>query len=190
MRRIGGWRIVVALLLGLGTVLPVLAADPSDDEEAARQGWHWAPWIQKKIDRSKPPPKPKKPAAKPPKEPEKKAAAPSKPAPVVDEGSVEREREEKAFLRRVAVCDQLMKIAQEAHDQQLERKAQQLNERAWALYSERIAQLPASGAYDPDVQVFERQFNAGTDGRPAGADLYQTSAGDRGSRAAVREVKP
>lgn len=189
MRGIGTWRFEVALLLGLGMGMPVLAAEPPDDDEQPRQGWKWAPWIQKKIDRSRPPPKPKKPAPKP-KEPPKQVEAPAKPAPVVDQASVDREREEKAFLRRVAVCDQLMKIAQDTHDEQLERKAMQLNERAWSIYSERIAQLPAGGSFDSDIEIVDRHLGSPADGQPTGAALYQAPGSDRSNRAALREVKP
>lgn len=188
MRRIGAWRFEIALLVGLGALLPALGAPPDDEDEAPPQtGWRFAPWIQKKIDRSKPKPKPKKPAAKPAVEQTKAPAAPVKPPPVVDDAGVQRAKEEKAFLRRVAVCDQLLKIAQETRDEELERKAMELNDRAWSLYNDRVAALPAGTTLDADIQVVERHISP--NGRSTGTSLYQPTSKDNGSRAS-REVKP
>jgi hypothetical protein len=134
----GGRRFEVALLLGLGLAVPVLAADPPDDQDAPPKGWHLAPWLQKDVDDQAPPPKPKKPVPKPEAD---KPAAP-KPTPPPNPHPQSAEREQKDFLRRLAVCDQLLKVGQESHDVELEQKAQQLNDRAWAIYRRRIAQVP------------------------------------------------
>jgi hypothetical protein len=157
-----GRRFEIALLLGLGMVVPALAADPPpDDPDAAPpKGWHVAPWLQKEIDDQNPtpPPKPKKPAPKPDAV---KPAAP-KPAPVVDKHPVSADLEQKDFLRRLAVCDQLLKIAQDTHDEELERKVQQLNERAWAIYRRRIAALPTpADKTETDEQAVQRYLRDG-----------------------------
>jgi hypothetical protein len=161
MRRMGGWRFEVALLLGLGLSVPVLAQDPAQDPDDPPKGWHLAPWLQKQFEdeNPNPKPKPKKPAAAKP-DPAKPAA--SKATPPDDPRPLSRDREERDFLRRLAVCDQLLKIAQDTRDEQLERKAQQLNDRAWAIYRQRVAQLPApSERPESDAEALQRYYREG-----------------------------
>jgi hypothetical protein len=164
MRRLAGWRLEIALLLGLGLAVPALAADPPDDPDAPPKGWHISPWLQKQLDDDNedpnPKPKPKKPAPK--AETAKPAAA--RPTPPPDPRPVSREREEKDFLRRLAVCDELLKIAHDTHDEALERKAQQLSDRAWAVYRQRIAAIPApSDKVETNEQAVQRMLRDGPD---------------------------
>jgi len=160
MRRMAGWRFEVAVLLGLGLAIPALADDPPEDPDAPPKGWHLAPWLQKQVDdeNPEPKPKPKKPAAKPDAA---KPAAP-KPKPAADPRPLSREREQQDFLRRLAVCDQLARIAQDTHDELLEHKAQQLNDRAWAIYRARVAQIPAvTDKTETDAQALQRMLRDG-----------------------------
>jgi hypothetical protein len=159
MRRTAGWRFEIALLLGLGLAIPALAADPPDDPDAPPKGWHLAPWLQKQFDDENPDPKPKrkKPAAK-----SDTAKPVPKAKPAVDPRPLSREREQQEFLRRLAVCDQLLRIAQDTHDDLLEHKAQQLNDRAWAIYRARVAQLPTvSEKAETDEQALQRMLRDG-----------------------------
>lgn len=168
MRGMGGRTFEIALVLGLGFAVPVLAADPPEDPDAPPTGWRVAPWLQKRIDEAHPPkPKPKKPPTKTDqaKTDQAKPVA-AKPMPRAETPQSERDREEKDFLRRLAVCDQLLKIAQETHDEQLERKAQQLNERAWAVYAQRVSQIPAVDAFESDEKTLDRHLTAIPPPRP------------------------
>lgn len=169
----------VTLLLGVGLAAPALAADPPDDGDA-RPGlnFHWASWMQ---DSNRPAPKKRTP---PPKS--REPAAP-KPAVVprtsaADRASAEREREVRDFLRRVAVCDKLHWVAQETHDEALDRQADQLERRAWAIYNQRTARLAGHGA-DPaaDERTLDRRLG-GTEAD--GNRLYTATGSDRGSQAA------
>jgi hypothetical protein len=63
-----------------------------------------------------------------------------------DEAAAIRAREEDALLRRMAVCDKLRQIAARTGDDELDRMAEQLLERANNVYLRRIADLPASHA--------------------------------------------
>ncbi|MBY0523478.1 MAG: hypothetical protein K2R98_08760 [Gemmataceae bacterium] len=194
MRRIAGWKFKVALLVGMSAAASAWA-DPVDEEREplppSATGWRVAPWLQRKYPPS-PPPKPaaKKPTQKPAKDkPDASATATPKPTSAVDQASVEREREEKAFLRRLAVCDSLSKVAQETRDDELERKAQQLHERAWALYQQRIAHLPCSGAqFSTDEDLMQKYLSAG--GRATGSTLQTAPGSGSGGRAALQEVRP
>ncbi len=51
-------------------------------------------------------------------------------------------REEANLLRRLAVCDQLRLIASKTNDDTLARHADELDQRARDIYTQRIAQLP------------------------------------------------
>jgi hypothetical protein len=51
-------------------------------------------------------------------------------------------REEASLLRRLAVCDQLRLIASKTNDDTLARHADELDQRARDLYTQRIARLP------------------------------------------------
>jgi hypothetical protein len=61
----------------------------------------------------------------------------------------ERSREQATLLRRLAVCDQLKMIAYHNKDDALLHRAEQLEDRVQAAYSQRIAHLPASKAAPP-----------------------------------------
>jgi hypothetical protein len=140
MRRLGVWGgLGAALLLGLGvTATAEEPADSTPRPPTPNNGWYGHLFFSNA--RSAPAPvredkKADRKAAKP-------AEAPVKVAPVVDEAAQQRNREEAAFLRRLAVCDKLKQIAYQTSDEKLQRQAEQLDERVWEVYSARIAHLP------------------------------------------------
>jgi hypothetical protein len=111
-----------------------------------------------------------KPAQKTPPKTEKDVkpdltTAPS--SPRRDEATGERAREQAALLRRLAVCDQLRLIATQKKDDNLMRQAEQLDERTWQIYTQRIAHLPASKAVSDD-RVPEPRAEAGASEPPGG----------------------
>jgi hypothetical protein len=55
-----------------------------------------------------------------------------------------RRLEDSALLRRLAVCDQLRLVASRTGDETLLHKADELDDRARAVYAMRIARLPVS----------------------------------------------
>jgi hypothetical protein len=133
------------------------SADRSEPKPAAQKS-SWFGWM---LGGSTP----AKPAEAPPREaPIKKTKpAPVKPTPVVDEAAAVRSREETAYLRRVAVCDRLKQVALQNNDQELVKMAEQLEERAWVVYSQRTAQLPASHAdFDLDERILEQHDRLST----------------------------
>jgi hypothetical protein len=63
------------------------------------------------------------------------------------------------YLRRLKICDKLRTIAQDNNDAELERMANQLDERAYAVFLQRTAATPASGAsFESDEKVLERHL--------------------------------
>jgi hypothetical protein len=65
---------------------------------------------------------------------------------LADEAIAERAREEAVLLRRLAVCEKLKQVAFQTNDRSLEREAEELDQKAWAAYSQRTAHLSASDA--------------------------------------------
>jgi hypothetical protein len=140
MRTLQVWGIGAALLLALGAaaVAGEKPAAGDDARTAARpDGGNWfGNWFGGA-------PKPAPPA----KNADKKkpdVAVKVSPAPVVDTAAAVRAREEAAYLRRLAVCDKLQEIAWETNDAELGQLAEQLVDRAWQVYNQRTANLPAS----------------------------------------------
>jgi hypothetical protein len=62
-----------------------------------------------------------------------------KEADVHEKEMAEVKREQAAYLRRLAVCDQMRDIALKNNDEKLNRQADELQAQAWAIYSKRIA---------------------------------------------------
>jgi hypothetical protein len=58
----------------------------------------------------------------------------------------EVKREQAAYLRRLAVCDQLRDIALKNNDDNLNRQADELQAQAWAIYSKHVASFSAGKA--------------------------------------------
>jgi hypothetical protein len=153
MRKLGAWGLGLALILG--TFAAVRGDDDDGDDPAPKPAKSSPP----KVRFGHPKPPEKKPVPKPE---EKKVEKP----PVqssMELAIAERRREEEALFRRLEVCDRLRKIADSTNDQELNRLADQLTERAQATYAQRVAHLPASNAaFGSDEQVLEKHL-----GQPA-----------------------
>jgi len=170
----------------LSAASAALAADPPDDDvypkpaakDNGSSGGLFQGWFQgKRHGRQKPPPKPDKDAKKEDK-------------PVVDESANSLDKEQKAFLRRLAVCDELRKIAQATNDEALFEKADKLNERIWALYKERTAPL-AGNQFESDEKVLEKHLGPGTASRSLTPDTAASQPlPDHSSRALAQEERP
>src|SRR5262249_44090942 len=67
-------------------------------------------------------------------------------------------REEANLLRRLAVCDQLRLIASKTNDDTLARHADELDQRARDIYTQRVARLPIHMVVSKsDVQKAKQQ---------------------------------
>jgi hypothetical protein len=128
MRRVGAG--TVAALLWLGLVVPVAPAQSTSikPEMVGEEGSWWS-----SLFTSKPKPDPKK--------AERATAANAN-------RSREQERLRNAYLRRQAVCDRLLDIAEQTNNTTLKEEAERLDELAWKLYQEQSTRL-ANGASDP-----------------------------------------
>jgi hypothetical protein len=76
----------------------------------------------------------------------------------VQEAANERAREQNHLLRRLDVCDQLRLIAIQKKDDHLLQQAEQLETRAWGMYSQRVAALPVGQASsEPEKLAIDKQ---------------------------------
>jgi hypothetical protein len=146
MKRLGIWGLEIALVLGCA----VAAAEASWEHPAAPPGVglstaiaRWWNSVEKPVPVVPPSAPAARPAAVPIAQPviDKKPA--TRPPSQVDTAAAAREQELQDLLRRQKVCLQLMQIALETNDVELLRKAEQLDERARAIYAERTAHLPS-----------------------------------------------
>ena len=70
------------------------------------------------------------------------------------ERSLEQERLRNAYLRRQAVCDRLLDVAEQTNNTALKEEAERLDDLAWKLYQEQSTRLLSSSTgVDPDRPV-------------------------------------
>ncbi len=127
MRRWSAWAVAafVALLLPLGVF--------GQDSTTGRMGW-----FTRLFQRNE-------------SEAEEKKTASDKP---YVSPARQRAVEKRKWLRRLEVCDRLRQIASETGDEELARKADRLDERAWEIFSQRTGTAglqPMSTSVDVDV---------------------------------------
>jgi hypothetical protein len=178
------WGVTAALALVLGAGLAA-AQQPGDDPgDAGKKPGFFDRLFGKKAD----PPREAAPA--PPKE--TPHAEESRPAAAAESAVEARAREKADLERRWAVCDKIQAIAQQTNDAALERRAEELNQRAWALYQQRTGAPPglAGGAGGPsaDERVLARHLGTPprSDQAPVPPNLTLRSLDDDSGRTAAR----
>lgn len=139
--RKGGW--VVGLAIGLGLAPQLRAGGKPDEAAPAEQKADGGSWLGSWFGAKEKPNAPKAPASGKAK---KDGGTGAGKEAAAEEHSAERAREQAALLRRLAVCDQLRAVAARKQDDALMRRADALDERAWDIYTRRVAHLPAGRA--------------------------------------------
>ncbi len=181
MRKFGGWGMVATLTMGL-TAAAAVAADPDagdGDAKPAASASSSTPspfgkWFspRKAQDRE-----PSSKADQPSTKPANVGAGLSRRASQVDQAAADQAREQAVLFRRLAVCNKLMEIAVQTNDDDLMRRAEELDERAWTAYGQRTGYLHGNGGNSAiDGETLSKNF--GPPGKTGG-----TGAG-------LREVNP
>lgn len=155
MRRVWMWGLGMTLLIGLGVSAGAVRAGDEDDDRPAPRKVHYGrgPGLMERIWMPSQKPQEKKTAEK------KENPAAEKPAPVVETPVMIRKREQDAWERRLQVCLRLMDLANQSGDDQLYRQAEELEQRAWAVYLQRTAHLPSGGVRaESDEQILDRHL--------------------------------
>jgi hypothetical protein len=152
---------MITLLIGLGVAVgQTRAADEDDDKPAAapKAKYGRGPGLVQRLFQSNEKPADKKPAANKPKATDEKQAE-KKPVSAPEGAVAVRAKEEAAWIRRLQVCDRLKNLANQNNDDELYRQAEELEQRAWAVYLQRTAHLPASNATsETDEQILDRHL--------------------------------
>lgn len=153
MRRLG------AICLCLGLSAPAFAA-PADAPPAEEPSIPWYRWLflgeRPKPAQPKPPvaSRDKPPAAKPP-------AAPSK-----ESATRTLAEEQRVYLERLQAISKIRQIANDQRDEELLKRADDLEAQAEEIYKQRTALLAGAGDRRDDRALLER----GRDDRPATAE--------------------
>jgi hypothetical protein len=80
----------------------------------------------------------------------------------MEEAAAQRKVEEEKYLRRLVVCDKLRDIAEAANDSALQRRADELQNRAFEIYKQRTAHYPAAQAvFESDRKTLEKHLGSG-----------------------------
>jgi len=158
----GSWGLQAGFLLVALSASAALAGDPVDEPAPQPQGADHGSFANT-LSRwfgTAPKPTPAKPKPVAQKKTVAKAEAPAPKPPPVDESAVQRERELAALLRRQQACLKLMQIAGDSHDEELQRKAEQLDERARAVYAQRTAHLSGArnSSFESDEKTLEKHL--------------------------------
>jgi hypothetical protein len=177
MRGLALWTLPVIVFLGGTVVAQAQGTDPASSQ-AAPKGTLWASWLPfgKKADNSKPAPR------------ESTTAQPHSGSGDGDSPVAIGARELAALNRRLAVCEKLKEIAWETKDEQLGRKAEQLDQRVWAVYWERTGHAsPDKGATSESDEQILRSFSQNLQPQPTTLTLPRL---DVGSGVATRRENP
>jgi hypothetical protein len=95
-----------------------------------------------------------------------------------------RQAKEKAdYLRRIAVCDKLLDIAMQSNDEELRRKADQLDQRAKAIYLSHTGQGTSVAGLPTDERILDRRLGQAA---PTSQGLLPAQRAS-GSQASLRE---
>jgi hypothetical protein len=150
MRRLG------ALCLCLGLTAPALAGDPSPAEESS------VPWYRWLFLGERAKPAPEKP----------QIASKDKPPAGRPSGTTAREaaarsvaEEQRVYLERLKAISKIREVANDLRDEELLRRADDLEAQAEEIFKQRSALVPGAGTGRDDRALLER----GRDDRPATA---------------------
>jgi hypothetical protein len=163
-----------ALLALLFAAAPALADDPAATDPTYQAPWYKR-WFGIGPDMPKPPP-PKK-------------------TNTNQEARAKRALAEANYMRRLAVIDELKRIANEAGNDELMKKAENLERKAFELYTQQTAGLPYNQLMpSTDERLLDKQmgFDPGATASAA-RKLNQPAADQTGTASqasAIREVKP
>jgi hypothetical protein len=158
---------MAALVLAIGAA-PALADDDEPEsapKPAPRPVIRWSPYAAKVlgIDQQQMPKDPKPPAKSSKSKSEAKKPAPQ-PKPKALPETAKIQAEQAALIRRLAVCDKLKEIALRTNDNDLLQRAEQLDARAWATYTQRTGASrsgdgAAYSALDPEKGSGGKEVN-------------------------------
>lgn len=141
MRSRWPWMSITVLLVGLCAAPSAFADDEDDAPEPPPKHVSGHGIFNKMYDAVANLSQPKAPPPRPPSKNAKGAATGT--ITIINASHVDRAQADAAYFRRLAVCDHLREIAAAKNDAELERKAEELSEKSWQVYTKQLAQSTA-----------------------------------------------
>ena len=152
MRRLISGGVAAALLLGIGAAVATTRADDSQEATGLLSGM-FDQKPKKQVQNGK-----KGTNAKNGKDAPPRPVVPTAEAGYVEAVDAERQRRQNALIRRMEVCDRLRSIANQTGNEALMIQANELEERANAIYRQQVSGLPLPGPASPlSVLADDRQ---------------------------------
>jgi hypothetical protein len=156
MRMLGAGAVTLALLLGLSPAFAASDDGPGgDDNSKGQSGGSWlSRWLAPPAKTPEKPPIPKD-VKKIQTDKDDHGKGPTS----MEEAAAYRAREQAKYFRRSSVCDKLKEIADATNNPALRKRAEELDARAWDVYTQRTARLPSSGVqFESDSKTLEKHF--------------------------------
>jgi hypothetical protein len=178
MRRWGVCALELALVMGLAATAGAVEPDDDAPPAAAKSTGNWfTRWFSSGK---------QAPAKKTAEQTPKADSAASNKMALREAAAAQRARDEADLLRRQGVCLKLRTIADQTNNDDLRRKADQLDEQAWNLYLRRTGDLAGGAGESLDEATLERHLGR----EPGRADAMPASAsrGMNGQAAARGEL--
>lgn len=103
------------------------------------------------------------------------------------------QREQRAFLRRLAVCDRLRQVALQTNDDELLRRADELQEQAWSLCLERTGMVPVDEdevASPADEEILDERLGGAVSRTTRVDRLYTVPGSQEATRQLAQEEEP
>src|SRR5262249_46459985 len=145
--------VIAALWVGLAASAAGAAGD-GGDLQSLPTSKETSPWLPIWMGGRRGAPPERKPAEPPKPAKADKGDKPDKdkpaPRPPPGDAASAQERELNAYWRRIEVCDQLREFAVDTGNEELERQADELSQRAFTVYQKRSQAAAAAGASAAD----------------------------------------
>lgn len=171
------WQWTAALLAGLWAASLAQAGEKSSKPEPEKKGNWFTRMFSKKE--------------KPEDKKSEKDAAPK--APLVNSAAGARSRELSNYLRRLAVCDQLMQVAYDTKDDELQHQVDQLKDRVWTTYQMRTERIAGGAArFESDEQILDKHLGSRASVKEQTEEtlLGKNATRNNFGRTALKENKP
>jgi N-methylhydantoinase B/oxoprolinase/acetone carboxylase alpha subunit len=98
--------------------------------------------------------------------------------------------EQQAHLQRLAVCTRLRELADETGDESLNKKADDLEAKAYELYQQRISHLPSARELNRSAEKsLDRELGRGVETDPIRSDAKKPSKAEEKASAKREEKK-
>lgn len=177
MRRLGLGRVTAALIVGLAAAVATTRGADNDGNAPVAKGLLSGLFHEKPRSSAK----------------QENKAIEEKPQPThsIESATAQQQRHMNAWFRRVEVCDRLRMIAEQTGNETLRNQANELEERATAIYRQQTSGLPLAApaaplSADRQGRSLDREEEAATNSKPLSDPRGSNNTAPQSSRSAAR----